>query len=35
MLNSARKMLVSEFVIVNNQSAEEVEKLIDDAIYNF
>lgn len=35
MLNSARKMLVSEFVIVNNQTAEEVEKLIDDAIYNF
>ncbi|WP_425538204.1 CarD family transcriptional regulator [Microaceticoccus formicicus] len=35
MLNSARKMLVSEFVIVNDQTAEEVEKLIDDAIYNF
>lgn len=35
MLNSARKMLVSEFVIVNNQSPEEVEKLIDEAIHNF
>ncbi|MDO5718701.1 MAG: CarD family transcriptional regulator [Tissierellia bacterium] len=34
MLNSARKMLVSELVIVNDLTPEEVDKMVDDAIYN-
>lgn len=35
MLNSAKKMLVSEFVLVNDISEDEATKKIDDAILNF
>ena len=35
MLNSAKKMLVSEFVLVNSMTEEEATKSIDDAILNF
>ena len=32
MLNNARHLLVSEFVLVRNISAEDAEKLIDDNV---
>ncbi len=35
MLNSARRMLVSEYVLVNDVDVEEAEKKIEDAILNF
>ncbi|MDO5689339.1 MAG: CarD family transcriptional regulator [Tissierellia bacterium] len=35
MLNSAKKMLISEFAIAKDTDADSAEKLIDEAIYNF